>query len=76
MRNKKIKYGKINIGPGEFKDENALVRISIMIPMKTYKDLKKLSLTDGYRGKYQVMIRDILGNFVEKSHKAKKKSID
>ena len=75
MKNKKIKYGKINLSADEFRDENALIRISMMIPMNTYKELKKLSLTDEYSGKYQVLIRDILINYAEKGPKGKKKSI-
>ncbi len=74
MKNKKIKYGKINLNADEFRDENALIRISTMIPMNLYKDLKKLSLSDEYSGKYQVLIRDVLSAFVEKNEGKRKKT--
>ncbi len=74
MAKKSVKYGKIELGPGEFRDENALIRISMMIPMVLYKDLKKLSLDEKYSGKYQVLIRDILTEYAEKQKGRKKKS--
>lgn len=63
---KKTKYGKVELSDENFKDENALIRISMMIPMQLYKDLKKLALNEEYSGKYQVLMRDILGEHVEK----------
>jgi hypothetical protein len=50
MANKTIKHGKVDFGPNELNDENALIRISMMIPMGLYKDLKELSLTKEYSG--------------------------
>lgn len=69
----KTKYGKVELSEEDFKDENALIRISMMIPMSLYKDLKALSLNEKYSGKYQVLIRDVLMKYAEQS-KPKKKS--
>ncbi len=37
----------------------------MMLPLNTVKDLKKLSLSEKHSGKYQVLIRDILIDWVE-----------
>jgi len=68
---KKIKYGKINFGPDEFKDENVTAHISIRLPLVLLKELKRLSLNEEYEGRYQVLIRDVLQNYVEKMPKKK-----
>ena len=70
---KKMKYGKVEIPDKDFKDENALVRVSMMLPLNLVKELKKLSLTEEYGGKYQVLSRDILSNWVDSQGKPKKK---
>ena len=70
----KIKYGKVELSEEDFKEENALICISMMIPMSLYKDLKVLSLNEKYSGKYQVLIRDILLKYAE-SNKPKKKNV-
>lgn len=62
---KKIKYGKVELSDASFDDANALIRVSMMLPLNMVKDLKKLSLTDKHSGKYQVLIRDILADWVE-----------
>lgn len=73
IMNKKIKYGNIQLSEDEFKDENALIRISMMIPVNIYKELKKLSLNEDCGGKYQLLIRDILNDYVQKHSSTKKK---
>jgi hypothetical protein len=62
---KKIKYGKVELSESSFDDSNALIRVSMMLPLNTVKDLKKLSLSEKHSGKYQVLIRDILIDWVE-----------
>lgn len=74
MAKKQIKTGNVELSEEDFKDENALIRISMMIPMELYKDLKALSLNEEYSGKYQVLARDILLKYVENS-KGKKKRV-
>lgn len=71
MAKKTIKTGSIDLPEDEFKDENALIRISMMIPMTLYKDLKRLSLTEKQGGKYQLLIRDVLQEYVAKAAKKK-----
>lgn len=72
---KKIKTGNVDLPNEDFSDENALIRISMMIPMSLYKDLKKLSLDEEYSGKYQLLIRDVLSKFAEHQKLKKKKAI-
>jgi hypothetical protein len=62
---KKIKYGKVEFSDESFDDDNALIRVSMMLPLNMVKDLKKLSLTDKHGGKYQVLIRDVLADWVD-----------
>lgn len=71
---KKIKYGKIDLPDSDFKDENAMVQLNMMIPLLLKKDLKRLSLTEEYGGQYQVMIRNILTEWVSKQGSKKKQS--
>jgi hypothetical protein len=70
---KKIKYGKVELSDDSFDDANALIRVSMMLPLNMVKDLKKLSLTEKHSGKYQVLIRDILADWVEHHQKPKRK---
>ena len=60
----KIKYGKVAIDPNEFDEATASIRISMMLPMKMYKALKSLSLNEAHEGKYQVLIKDILAQYI------------
>lgn len=69
---RKIKYGTVELSDESFNDANALIRVSMMLPLNTVKDLKKMSLTEKHGGKYQVLIRDILTDWVE-HHKPKRK---
>ena len=69
---KKIKYGKVELSDESFNDANALIRVSMMLPLNMVKDLKRLSLTDKHSGKYQVLIRDILSDWVD-HHRPKRK---
>jgi hypothetical protein len=69
---KKIKTGNVNIPVQDFEDENITAHISIRLPLNLVKDLKKMALNEEYEGRYQVLIRDVLQSFTEKS-KAKKK---
>lgn len=71
---KKIKYGKVELSDESFSDENALIRVSMMLPLNMVKDLKKLSLTEKHSGKYQVLIRDILADWVEHQKPKRKRA--
>lgn len=68
----KIKTGKITIPDEDFKDQNITAHISIRLPLDLVKALKKLSLTEEYEGRYQVLIRDVLAQHVQ-HHKGKRK---
>lgn len=70
---KKIKTGNVNIPIEDFDDENITAHISIRLPLKLVKDLKKLALNEDYEGRYQVLIREILQGFADK-HRSKKKA--
>jgi hypothetical protein len=72
---KKIKYGKVELSDESFDDANALIRVSMMLPLNTIKDLKKLSLSEKHSGKYQVLIRDILTEWVEHQKPKRKRAI-
>ena len=69
---KKIKYGKVEIPAEDFDEANMIAHISIRLPLPLIKELKRLSLTEEHGGKYQVLIRDILSDYVQK-HSIKKK---
>lgn len=71
--NKKMKYGKVDIPEKDFKDENALVRVAMILPLNLVRELKRLSLTEEYEGKYQVLSREILSDWVTSQQKSKKK---
>ena len=60
----KIKTGKTTIPDEDFKDQNITAHISIRLPLDLVKALKKLSLTEKYEGRYQVLIRDVLTEHV------------
>jgi hypothetical protein len=70
---KKIKYGTIDFPDSEFDEEKALFRISLMLPLKLVKDLRKLSLNETYGGKYQVLIRSVLLEYAANANKKGKK---
>jgi hypothetical protein len=71
---KKIKYGKVEVPLDNFDDANAVAHISIRLPLNLVKELKKLSLTEEHGGKYQVLIRDVLNEWVLKhQHRGKKR---
>lgn len=70
---KKIKYGNVELSEDSFDDENALIRVSLMLPLNMVRDLKKLSLTEKHSGKYQVLIRDILADWIDHHQKPKRK---
>lgn len=71
---KKIKYGKVEVSEDSFEASNALIRVSMMLPLHMVKELKKLSLTDKHGGKYQVLIRDVLANWVENQKPKRKRA--
>lgn len=71
---KKIKYGKVELSEESFDDANALIRVSMMLPLNMVKDLKKLSLTEKHSGKYQVLIRDILADWIEHQKPKRKRA--
>lgn len=70
---KKIKTGSVNIPVEDFEDENITAHISIRLPLNLVKDLKRLALNEDYEGRYQVLIRDVLQNYAEKT-KARRKT--
>jgi hypothetical protein len=72
---KKIKYGKVELSDESFDDANALIRVSMMLPLNTIKDLKKLSLSEKHSGKYQVLIRDILTEWVDHQKPKRKRTV-
>lgn len=59
-----IKYGNVEVSDDSFDNKNALIRVSMMLPLDLVQELKRLSLTNEYGGKYQVLARDILKNFI------------
>jgi len=69
----KIKTGKVEIPEDDFKDQNITAHISIRLPLDLVKALKKLSLTEDYEGRYQVLMRDVLSEYVQ-HHKGKKRT--
>ncbi|MFN7728939.1 MAG: hypothetical protein ACK5P7_07270 [Bdellovibrio sp.] len=69
---KKVKTGSVNVPAEDFADANITAHISIRLPLNLVKDLKRLALNEDYEGRYQVLIRDVLQAFTEKS-KSKKK---
>jgi metal-responsive CopG/Arc/MetJ family transcriptional regulator len=71
---KKIKTGSVNIPVEDFENENITAHISIRLPLNLVKELKKLALNEEYEGRYQVLIRDILQGYAEKSRVRKKTS--
>lgn len=60
----KIKTGMVEIPTEAFEDENVTAHISIRLPMPLLKDLRRAALTEQYAGKYQVLIRDILSDWI------------
>ena len=68
----KVKTGKVNIPPQDFEEKNITAHISIRLPLNLVKDLKRLALNEDYEGRYQILIREILQNFVDKNSRNKK----
>jgi metal-responsive CopG/Arc/MetJ family transcriptional regulator len=71
----KIKTGKIEIPDEDFKDENITAHISIRLPLNMLKELKHLALTEQYEGRYQVLMRDILADYIQRSTFPKKEKV-
>lgn len=71
---KKVKTGSVNIPAEDFEDENITAHISIRLPLNLVKELKRLALNEEYEGRYQVLIRDVLQGYTEKSRGRKKTS--
>lgn len=71
---KKIKYGNVELSDESFEEANALIRVSMMLPLGLVKDLKKLSLTEKHNGKYQVLIREILTEWVDHNKPRRKRA--
>ncbi|MFN3454622.1 MAG: hypothetical protein ACK41T_06635 [Pseudobdellovibrio sp.] len=72
MEKNKIKYGKVELPARTFKEKSASIRISMMLPLPLYKELKRLAVSEEHEGKYQLLIKDILTQYVRKSKKSKK----
>lgn len=73
MAKQKTKYGKVELGDENFDNANAMVRVSMMLPLNLIEELKVLSLTKEHAGKYQVLIRDVLLEWAEKHHQPKRR---
>ena len=71
---KKIKYGKVEFPAGEFDEAKVSAHISIRLPLSLLKELRRLSLTEEHGGRYQVLIRDVLADYVGKQQKSRKKA--
>lgn len=71
---KKVKTGSVNVPLENFDDENITAHISIRLPLNLVKELKRLALNEEYEGRYQVLIRDVLQGYAEKSRGKKKAS--
>lgn len=71
---KKIKTGSVEVPSEAFKDENITALISIRMPMLLLKDLRRAALTEEYGGKYQVLIRDVLTDWVEHQKPKRKRA--
>lgn len=63
---KKLKTGSIELPASEFDPANAVAHISIRLPLLLVDELRKLALTEKYRGRYQTLIKDVLHQHVEK----------
>ena len=64
---KKTKTGSINVPVSDFDDQNITAHISIRLPLNLVKSLKKLSLNEHYKGRYQTLIRDVLQAYADKN---------
>jgi len=60
----KIKTGNVDIPIEDFQDENVTAHISLRLPLPLLKGLRKAALTEKYAGKYQVLIRDVLTDWL------------
>jgi hypothetical protein len=60
----KIKTGKVDVPAEAFEDKNVTAHISIRLPLNLLKNLRRAALTEEYAGKYQVLIRDILNDWI------------
>jgi hypothetical protein len=60
----KVKTGKVEIPAEAFEDKNVTAHISIRLPLNLLKNLRRAALTEEYAGKYQVLIRDILNDWI------------
>jgi hypothetical protein len=69
---KKTKTGSVNVPAEDFEDENITAHISIRLPLNLVKNLKKLALNEEFEGRYQILIREVLQAYVEKSKPKKK----
>jgi metal-responsive CopG/Arc/MetJ family transcriptional regulator len=69
---KKTKTGSVNVPAEDFEDENITAHISIRLPLNLVKNLKKLALNEEFEGRYQILIREVLQAYVEKSRPKKK----
>lgn len=74
MAKTKVKTGNVEIPIEDFNDGNITAHISIRLPLPLLKDLRRLALTEEFGGKYQVLIRDILSEYVAGAKKTKRKA--
>lgn len=72
---KKIKTENVNIFAEDFEDENFTAHISIRLPFNLVNDLQRLALNEEYEGRYQVLIREVLQAYTEKSKTKKKLAV-
>lgn len=62
---KKVKTGSVEIPESAFLDENMTAHISLRIPMLLLNDLRRLSLSERHRGRYQSLMKEILQDYVD-----------
>jgi hypothetical protein len=70
----KIKTGTVDVPNENFKKENLMAHISLRLPMALVNELKRLSLNPEHEGRYQVLMREVLMDWVEKQKPARKRA--
>lgn len=72
---KKNRRAKVELTQDDFKEENAVALVTMKLPFLTVKELKRLSFTDEFGGKYQLLIETILNKYIKsQQNKSKRRS--
>ncbi len=74
MAKTKVKTRNVEVPKEDFDDANMTAHISIRLPLPLLKDLRRLALTEKFGGKYQVLIKEILAEYVTAIKKSKRKT--